>query len=479
MMDDSTKSDIVTFRENVANDSISQDVTGENMSNTSHSMIESDDNFGHDNTEDGNEVISMIQRQMGEISNELQNNLRSLREQVQHSLSDFQSQLTTIHKTIDGNNNNKQTHYSDLNFNRSNHGVISPDTHAEGLGRGRRNSTPENNAHVHFSDHSPGSNAQLVNHRPIGYSQIDQHNIPQSANYYQNTSHGKMRPQTYDGSDDLDEYLTQFCIISDLNGWTYETKSLYLASSLVGEARALLNDLDQRQRRDYCSLVEALNNRFGSINRAEIYRSKLQSRVLNKNETIPELAQSIKKLTRKAYPSASYDVVDLLALDYFIDSLPDTEIRLRLREVGPKNINEAERIAVRLEAHRIADKNRGRHNVRSIESSTNMDDSHQKLDGLVKQLSELVKEVKQIRYEKNRQVPTYTNNQQTNGRYQNQTTPRSNGNQRYQNNNQNRNSQRNHYEGNRPSNRHYQGNDQRLSQGTATQSNQRGPTQIH
>ena len=70
-----------------------------------------------------------------------------------------------------------------------------------------------------------------------------------------------------------------------------------------------------------------------------------KSRIKQKAETIPELAQAIKKLTRQAYPKAGLDVIEALALDHFIDGQPEPEIRLRLREVGPKSLSEAETIA--------------------------------------------------------------------------------------------------------------------------------------
>jgi hypothetical protein len=107
-------------------------------------------------------------------------------------------------------------------------------------------------------------------------------------------------------------------------------------------------------------LVEALKSRFGSTHRSEVSRAELQTRVHFKNETLPELAQTIRKLTRRAFPCTSPVVRDTLALDYFIGDIPESEIRLRLREVGPKTINEAENIAVRLEALRIADRQKGR-----------------------------------------------------------------------------------------------------------------------
>jgi hypothetical protein len=169
-----------------------------------------------------------------------------------------------------------------------------------------------------------------------------------------------------------------------------------LASSIVGGARAILCELDIEKRRDFDSIVSALQNRYGSIYKAEIFRSRLQSRILGRNETIPELAQSVKKLTRKAYPSASSEVVDLLALDYFVDALPDTDIRLRLREVGPKTISEAERIAVRLDAHKEADKSRGgRNHVRHVAPEISSTD--RKLNDLNYQMKALMNQVRDYR----------------------------------------------------------------------------------
>ncbi|VDI54332.1 Hypothetical predicted protein [Mytilus galloprovincialis] len=179
----------------------------------------------------------------------------------------------------------------------------------------------------------------------------------------------KIKPQIYDGSDDLEEYLTQFNLLAELNDWDPKTKALLLASSLSGSARAILNEITDGELHNFECLVNALKSRFGSINRSEVFRAELQTRVRFKNESLPELAQAIKKLTRRAYPGTSPLVRDTLALDSFIDAIPETEVRLRLREVGPKSINEAENIAVRLEALRVADIRKGR-NVRIVDIET-------------------------------------------------------------------------------------------------------------
>ena len=150
----------------------------------------------------------------------------------------------------------------------------------------------------------------------------------------------KIKPQLFDGNIDIDEYLTQFNIVAEINGWNNHEKALYLASSLSGVARSLLSELENEQRTNYDTLVRALFNRFGSINGAEIFRSKLKSRYQEKGETLPELAQNIRKLTRLAYPSASTEVVEILTIEQFTEAINDSDIRLRLREQGLKTMSE-------------------------------------------------------------------------------------------------------------------------------------------
>ena len=173
-------------------------------------------------------------------------------------------------------------------------------------------------------------------------------------------SYFKMKPQNFSGAEDFDEFLSQFEITCEINRWQYREKSLYLANCLTGEARSLLSELDPDGRRDYSTLVEKLTNRFGSVNRSEIFRTQLKSRVRNKGESIPQLAQAVKKLVRQAYPGVNKDVVETLSIDHFIDAMTDSEIRLRVREFGPKTLGDAERTALRLESHKIADRQRSR-----------------------------------------------------------------------------------------------------------------------
>ena len=187
----------------------------------------------------------------------------------------------------------------------------------------------------------------------------------------------KLKPQNFSGNEDLEDYLTQCELIADLNSWNYRTKSLYLASSLARDARRLLNELSLLDRKDYDQIVNVLTIRFGSINRAQVFRGELQTRTKRRDESLPELAQSIKKLTHKAYPSASSNVIETLAMDYFKDAIPYKKVCIILREVCPKTLAEAEKIDVRLDAVHVADKSRignerGRNfNVKTVEVKSN------------------------------------------------------------------------------------------------------------
>ena len=263
------------------------------------------------------------------------------------------------------------------------------------------------------------------------------------------TSKINMKPQPYDGNEDIEEYLSQFQILSEVNGWDYHTRSLCLASSLKGGARAILNELDSVQRRDFDSLVFALHNRFGSLHRSEIFRAKLQTRVRKDNESLSALSQDIKKLTRCAYPGAPSSVTDVLALDQFIDALTDSDMRLRIREARPKNI-EAEILAVRLETFKQADTHRcnnslfGAGETKAVlpvgsDKNKNVENKEGDESGIREMIGDMCKELSTLTQELKQSRGTYGNkNFHNQGRQLNQNRPY------YQNNQNRRNNGFNH-----------------------------------
>lgn len=202
-----------------------------------------------------------------------------------------------------------------------------------------------------------------------------------------------LKPQTYDGSEDFEEYLSQFKILVDLHGWDYCTKSLYLASSLTGNARAVLGELSEIQIRDFDSLVKVLSMRYGSVERSEMFRAKLKNRVMGTKESLSELSQSIKKLVRQAYPTGDPNLLNILALDHFIDALPDPNMRLRLRESRVRDIGEAEIMAIRLETYKMADAQRQK--PINVVSSHAPKDENKEIISLLKNIQDTLSQTNQ------------------------------------------------------------------------------------
>ena len=379
-------SDTVTFNTKEHGYARPEEIECESNDNESDSGSKMFINSMDEDPVDGVKLTDRIKEYMCELKSDLRNSIEAVRDEVRVTLSTFDEKLQEMQSCMSVS--------KDRNANVNSQALGSERSH-QSIGRGRSNERDILSA-VGDGD-APRLDVTRNDRIQNSFQRSDLNRFTDNSTPYVppiSNKNVKMKPQTYDGSDDLDEYLTQFNLVADLNGWDYETKSLFLASCMVGGTRALLCELDPRQRKDYTSIVNALQNRYGSVNRAEVYRSKLQGRVLGKNESLPELAQTIRKLTRKAYPSASTEVIDLLAMDYFIDAIPDADIRLRLREVGPKTIGEAEQVAVRLDAHKIADKNRGR-SVRVMGSEESK--TEKRLDELSGQLTNLLHEMQNMK----------------------------------------------------------------------------------
>ncbi|KAJ8027437.1 hypothetical protein HOLleu_32581 [Holothuria leucospilota] len=113
-----------------------------------------------------------------------------------------------------------------------------------------------------------------------------------------------IRPGIYDGSSSWEDYQVQFEVVAKLHGWNMDVMAMCLAASLKGDARAVLADLDAESRRSYPLVVEALSRRFSPSHQTEIFRIQLKNRMRRKEESLPQLAQEVRRLARRAYLSA-------------------------------------------------------------------------------------------------------------------------------------------------------------------------------
>ncbi|MEW8542138.1 MAG: hypothetical protein AB2693_01270, partial [Candidatus Thiodiazotropha sp.] len=165
----------------------------------------------------------------------------------------------------------------------------------------------------------------------------------------------KIKPATFDGSGSWLDYKAHFDVCSQLNGWSEHEKGLYLAVSLRGQAQGVFGNIASKSH-EYSELVKALEERFAPPNQTELYRVQLRERRQKASETLSELGQDIRRLTNLAYPTAPNDLRETLAKEQFIDALVNSDMRLRIKQARPKNLNDAVRHAVELEAFNRAER---------------------------------------------------------------------------------------------------------------------------
>ena len=83
---------------------------------------------------------------------------------------------------------------------------------------------------------------------------------------------------------------------------------------------------------------------------------QLRERRQKASETLSELGQDIRRLTNLAYSTALLELKETLAKEQFIDALVNSDMRLRIKQARPLNLNDAVRHAVDFEAFNRAER---------------------------------------------------------------------------------------------------------------------------
>lgn len=153
-------------------------------------------------------------------------------------------------------------------------------------------------------------------------------------------------------------------------------------------------------------LVKALEERFAPPNQTELYRAQLKERWQKASETLSELGQAIRRLTCLAYPTAPSEVRETLGKDAFIDALVNSDMRLRIKQSRPENLNDAVRLAVELDAYFKTEK---RGDLRMIDSDEGAQpQTTQLMDLMVAIQTKLEKLEKQVQNGVRQRRPTQT-----------------------------------------------------------------------
>ena len=168
-------------------------------------------------------------------------------------------------------------------------------------------------------------------------------------------------------------------------------------------------------RGDYTNLKRALREKFVPKERIELHKAEFHARRREHDEKLPDLASSLRRLVGNAYPKAVADLQDSLAKDQFIDALEDREIRMKIRESGPKMLDEAVSHALQIklmyEAESRCTKSRS---VRVVQEPSQEEEND--LVGLLKQNTAAMNQMVQLVQKQQQQQRPSTLNE--NGRAQ-------------------------------------------------------------
>ena len=165
-------------------------------------------------------------------------------------------------------------------------------------------------------------------------------------------------PDRYDGSSPWTSYQRHFELCAQINTWDECAKAHFLAVSLKGRAQQVLSNLAPWQLGDYATMVGVLKSRFDPEGREELYRIQLRNRRQGPKESLVEMAQDIRNMVDRAYGEMAEQSKDSLAKEYFLDALPEADIRTRVLQMRPASLQRAVQDAIELEAINRAERER-------------------------------------------------------------------------------------------------------------------------
>ena len=163
-------------------------------------------------------------------------------------------------------------------------------------------------------------------------------------------------------------------------------------------------------QKDFEALSKALGERFSPESQTELYRAQLKEKEWKHGENVTEFGQRIVRLTTLAYPKADPSLIKSLAMGFFVDAISDAEMRLKIQQTRPKDLNEAVKVAVELEAFDRAERQRrGQKYARQTDVQTEGNSELKQLVELINEdrkkdtsnLSELIDLMKQSQKEAN------------------------------------------------------------------------------
>lgn len=153
----------------------------------------------------------------------------------------------------------------------------------------------------------------------------------------------------YDGTTQLEPYLSQVHLAAQHSGWDSEEAATHLALALEGKAVQVLRDLAPAEQGDLQALKMALKRRFGQRLLVDQSREELASRRRQGEESLGTFAADVQLHARLGYPHFQAAAQEELALHAFLRGLAPEQLRQHVALIRPQTLGDALHEAERAE----------------------------------------------------------------------------------------------------------------------------------
>jgi len=157
--------------------------------------------------------------------------------------------------------------------------------------------------------------------------------------------------EKYDGTTPLTIFLTQLESWAKYNECSLKDKATHLRVSLKGNASYTIEN-ETFVDATFDQLVTRLKCRFGTEGQCSLFQAKLRVRRRGKEESLQALHHDISRMAGLAFPGKVLHR-KLAGTEAFIKATTDGNLRMRIRDKEPKDLDHALRIALLAEANTV------------------------------------------------------------------------------------------------------------------------------
>ena len=164
----------------------------------------------------------------------------------------------------------------------------------------------------------------------------------------------KAKPDNYsDGP--WNEWISHFKLCAQINNWDDRQCCQQLAVSLRGRAQRIYLTLQDNEKTCFDDLVNALQSRIQPDQQRKIHKLTFNARKRKHGENIVDLATDLRQLVPLAYQNKDKSLVEEELVEQFIRALDSKELRIGVSQSDPKSLDEAVKLALRLESIHLAE----------------------------------------------------------------------------------------------------------------------------